>query len=182
MFNRIFCAAIIAIATLVSESHGQPPSPAAQRDAMKKLDFLVGEWKGTSWTEFVPGQRTTSAGTETVQNKLDGLLLVIEGVHRNSGSDKGDIVHHAFGVMSYEEKAKQFRFQAYTSRGQYTEAKAKVGESSLEWGFNIPRFGDVRYTVKIDDKGRWFEIGEVTQDGKEWRKFFEMKLERVPTK
>src|SRR5262245_31732178 len=72
-------------------------APAVQQEAMKKLSFLVGEWKGESWTEFVPGQRHTSTGTESVQRKLGGLLLVIEGVHRRKGGDQeaGEVVHGA---------------------------------------------------------------------------------------
>ena len=40
-------------------AQGQRPSPA-RLEAMKKLDFLVGEWKGEGWNEMVPGQRRTS--------------------------------------------------------------------------------------------------------------------------
>jgi hypothetical protein len=156
-------------------------APAVQQEAMKKLSFLTGEWKGESWTELVPGQRHTSMGTETVQSKLGGLLLVIEGVHRRKGGEKdaGQIVHTAFGVVSYDEKAKRYRFQAYTNGGNYTEAEAKVADEKLEWGFRIPQLGDVRYTITMNEKGQWFEIGELSTDGKQWRKFFEMTLERV---
>jgi hypothetical protein len=31
----------------------------------------------------------------------------------------------------------------------------------------------------VTDKGRWSEIGEMSSDGQQWRKFFEMNLERV---
>jgi hypothetical protein len=179
MFNRSCCVAVIVVAASVAASQAQPPVPAAQRDAMKKLEFLLGEWKGESWTELVPGKRSTSQGTETVQSKLNGLLLAIEGIHRRKG---GEVVHNAFAVVSYDAKAKQYRVQAYTDRGQYTEAQAKVADKRLEWGFTIPQFGDVRYIITVDDKGRWLETGEVSQDGKEWRKFFEMTLERVAPK
>jgi hypothetical protein len=37
----------------------------------------------------------------------------------------------------------------------------------------------VRYTIRLDENGRWFEIGETSSDGSEWRKFFEMTLTRV---
>jgi hypothetical protein len=46
----------------------------------------------------------------------------------------------------------------------------------------VPQFGAVRYTITRDDKGRWFEVGEVSPDGKAWRKFFEMTLEAVKPK
>jgi RNA polymerase sigma factor (sigma-70 family) len=165
-----------------SPSPGQDlKAPAVQQEAMKKLNFLAGQWKGESWTEFVPGQRSASQGTETLQYKLGGLLLTIEGVHRlkTQDSEGGRVVHSAFTVVSYDEKAKRYRFQAYTDRGSYTEAEAKVGDGSLEWGFRIPQFGEARYTIRLNEKGQWFEIGEVSQNGKDWRKFFEMTLDRV---
>ena len=156
-------------------------APAAQREAMKKLDFLEGQWKGESWTEFVPGRRQAAQGTETVRSKLGGLLLTIEGVHRRKTGAKegGPVVHGAFAVVSYDAAAKRYRFQAYTDRGGYTEGEAKVADGSLEWGFRVPQFGEVRYTIKLNDKGQWFEVGEVSRDGKDWRQFFEMTLERV---
>jgi len=155
--------------------------PAVQREAMKKLNFLAGQWKGESWTEFVPGQRSKSVGTETVEIKLGGLLLTLEGIHRRKIGDKvtENIVHGAFAIVSYDDKAKRYRFQAHTDRGNYTEAEAKVGDGQLEWGFRIPHFGEVRYTIRVTDKGQWFEIGEMSSDGQRWRKFFEMTLEPV---
>jgi hypothetical protein len=175
--------ALLLLLTAATGLGQDAKAPAVQQEAMKKLSFLTGEWKGESWTEFVPRQRHTSTGTETVQSKLGGLLLVIEGVHRRKGDGKepGKVVHGAFGVVSYDEKAKRYRFQAYTNRGNYTEAEAKVGDKKLEWGFRIPQFGDVRYTIALNEKGQWFEIGEVSTDGKQWRKFFEMTLARVKT-
>jgi hypothetical protein len=179
---RIWSVAALLLLLNCATGFGQDPkSPAAQQEAMKKLSFLAGQWKGESWTEFVPGQRQLSQGTETVESKLNGLLVVIEGVHQRKNADKGagNVAHHAFAVVSYDEKGKRYRLQAYTDKGNYTEAEAKVGDGKLEWGFSIPKFGQVRYTVTLTEKGQWFEIGEVSTDGKQWRKFFEMTLERV---
>ena len=176
---------IVLLLAGAGSSPGQPPTgPAGQRDAMKKLDFLIGQWKGEGWMEFAPGQRRTFKGTETVQGKLDGLLLAVEGRHLGQlgGEGKEVVVHTAFGLVSYDDKAKRYRFQAFTSRGNYEDAEAKVSEGQFVWGMKVPQFGDVRYTTKLDKKGRWFEVGEVSQDGKEWRKFYEMTLERVEPK
>ena len=187
MSIRIYLVAVLFLAAVVGTSPGQPQpptAPAGQRDAMKKLDFLIGQWKGEGWMEFAPGQRRTFNGIETVQSKLDGLLLAIEGLHRAGAGDKGQqiVVHSAFTVMSYDDKAKRYRFQAFTGGGNYEDAEAKVSDGRLEWGMKVPRFGDVRYTIKLDDKGRWFEIGEVSRDGTTWRQYFEMTLQRVDAK
>ena len=185
MSTRLYWVAVLVLIGVVGSSPGQPPTaPAAQRDAMKKLDFLLGQWKGEGWMEFAPGQRRTFKGTEVVQSKLDGLLLAVEGVHRGQAGDKGKevVVHNAFGLVSYDDKAKRYRFQAFTGRGNYEDVEAKVSERQLVWGMKIPQFGDVRYTIKLDDKGRWLEIGEVSRDGNTWRKYFEMTLQRVDAK
>src|SRR5262249_879334 len=151
---------------------------------MKKLDFLVGEWKGEGWMELGPGQRRTFKGTEIVQMKLDGLLVTIDGLHRGQvgGGGQEVVVHNAFGLISYDDKAKRYRFQAFTARGNHEDTEAKVTDRQLVWGMKIPQFGDIRYTVKLDDQGRWFEVGEVSQDGNTWRKYFEMTLERTKAK
>jgi hypothetical protein len=185
MSTRLAWIAVVLLIGVVKSSPAQPPAaPAAQREAMKKLDFLVGQWKGEGWMEFAPGQRRTFKGTEVVQSKLDGLLLAVEGLHRGQVGDKREevVVHSAFALVSYDDKAKRYRFQAFTGRGNYEDAEAKVTDGQLVWGMKVPQFGEVRYTIKLDDKGRWFEIGEVAQGGKEWRKFFEMTLERVEMK
>jgi hypothetical protein len=151
---------------------------------MKKLDFLVGQWKGEGWMEFAPGERRTFKAMETAQSKLGGLLLTIDGLHRGQLGGKGKevVVHNAFAVVSYDDKARRYRFDAFTAHGNREDAEAKVTDGQLVWGMKIPKFGEVRYTIKLDDKGRLFEIGEVSQDGKAWRKFFEMTLERVKPK
>ena len=185
MSTRLHWVAVFVLTGVVSSSPGQPPTgPAGQRDAMKKLDFLIGQWKGEGWMEFAPGQRRTFKGTEVVQRKLDGLLVAIDGVHRGRIGDKGEevVVHSAFAMVSYDDKANRYRFQAFTGRGSYEDTEAKVSDGQLVWGMKVPQFGDVRYTTKLDEKGRWFEVGEVSQDGKAWRKFFEMTLERVESK
>jgi hypothetical protein len=185
MSIRHHWVAVILLTGFVGSSPGQPPAGAAgQRDAMKKLDFLIGHWKGEGWMEFAPGRRRTFKGTESVQRKLDGLLTTMDGEHRGRVGDKGEevVVHSAFAVISYDDKANRYRFHAFTGQGSSVDAEAKVSDGRLVWEMKIPQVGEMRYTIKLDDKGRWFEIGEVSQDGKAWRKFFEMTLERVESK
>jgi hypothetical protein len=63
----------------------RPPDVEAQRAAMKKLGFLVGEWSGEASVLRGPGQFVQLAQTESTQFKLDGLVLVIEGVWPSQG-------------------------------------------------------------------------------------------------
>jgi hypothetical protein len=183
--HRTWGAGILLLILIVGAAPclGQDPNVATvQREAMAKLEFLKGQWKGESWREFLAGQRTKAQGTETVEGRLDGLILIVEGVHRRLSADQvGEVDHQAFAVISYDEKEKRYRFQAYTGRGGYIDGKAKVTDKRLEWGFRISENTEMRYTITLNDRGQWFEIGEISRDGKEWNKVFEMTLERVKT-
>jgi hypothetical protein len=151
-------------------------TPSVQLSEMKKLNFLVGKWKGEGWIEFGPGQRRTFTETETVESRVGGLVLVIEGLGKNK---EGAVIHDAFAVATYDKEAKVFRWQAYRAAdGSYMNTEAQVTENTLIWGFHDARAGELRFTIKLNEKGQWFEIGEISLDGKTWYKFFEMTLNR----
>lgn len=155
-------------------------SPQAAPDAMKKLDFLVGEWKGEGWIAFGTGERRTFTQSETIQPKLGGLLLQIEGLGKSKDPGKeGAIIHNAFAIVSYDDKAKQIRFHAYTADGRYVDTELKpVQEKTVQWTIPIPG-QTIRFTMNLSEKDQWLETGEFSPDGNKWMKFFEMKLQRV---
>jgi hypothetical protein len=155
--------------------------PAAQIDAMKKISFLVGEWEGDGWTEFVPGQRRTSPIREIVQSKLGGLILIVEGLGKRKNPDKNEevITHNAIGFLYYDDKAKLYRLQSFLADGRSVDAEAGFTDRGFQWAFRAPAGASIRYIVKLTEKGEWFEIGEISLDGKTWRQFHEMTLKRV---
>jgi hypothetical protein len=154
----------------------QAPAPAGL-DAMKKIDFLAGQWQGDGWIEFGRGQRRTFSQNETVQSKLNGLLLVVDGLGKSKDPGReGAIIHQAYAVVSFDDKAKQFRWHAYTADGRYVETELKqVGEKTVQWSIGT----NIRFMMNLSEKDQWLETGEITQDGTNWHKFFEMKLARV---
>jgi hypothetical protein len=68
---------------------------SGQRAETKKLDWLVGQWKGTGWIQMGPQGRKEFTQTETIQGKLDGLVLVIEGQGKSRGWCDGS---YGFGI------------------------------------------------------------------------------------
>lgn len=73
------------LACLVATAVQQPPRAPdvnAQRQAMKRLGFLVGQWQGQGRMLRAPGEWIEFSQTEHGEYKLDGLLLVIEGEGR----------------------------------------------------------------------------------------------------
>lgn len=171
--------AILLLWTWSTPLLAQTPT-TAQREQMKKLDWMVGQWKGESWIEFAPGQRRTNISTESVQSKVGGSVLLIEGLHKGKrpGKDEEVITHDALALLLYDEKAKRYRFLAYTAGQGYGEYEPKLIEGGWQWESQSPS-GRVRFTIKRTDKGEWYEVGELSPDGQTWRQFFEMRLQRV---
>jgi hypothetical protein len=161
---------------------GQEPKPGSpQLEAMKKLHFLVGEWKGEGWTEFAPGQRRTSPISESVQPKLGGMVLLVEGLGKIKvpGKQEEVVTHNALGILSYDHRAKVYRLQTHLATGPSTDAEATFTDDGFQWRFQPSPTMSIRYTVRLTDKGEWFERGEMSQDGKTWRQFHEMTLQKV---
>ena len=149
---------------------------------MKRLDFLLGDWKGEGWIEMGPSGRSTFKQTETVQSKLNGTVVLIEGVGKGKLASTGQegIIHNALAVISYDSRAKKFQFRAYRADGNLVDAEMTTDANTLVWGFREPqRNVEIKYTIKLNDAGQWFEIGEFSMEGKTWRKFFEMTLQRA---
>src|SRR5438552_1038046 len=92
----------------------EPANVAAQRQAMKKLDNWVGQWKGTGWFRSADQKREFSI-SETVQSKLGGLALMVEGVGKAKNSKTGEeiITHNALAIVTYDAKSKSYRFSHY---------------------------------------------------------------------
>ncbi len=165
---------LLALTTL-----GQAQTSAGQSGSeMRKLDFLLGAWEGEGWVIFGPGQRHTAKVRELAQAKAGGAVLLLEGVGKSKleGKEEEVIVHNAFATLWYDREAKRFRIMTWRATGDSIDADIKVGNKSLIWGFPDPRAGQIRFTIKLDEAGRWFEIGESSRDGLTWNKFFEMTL------
>ena len=146
----------------------------AQREAMKKLAFLVGTWSGDAVVTRGPGDTLKVRQTEDVKFKLNGLLLLIEGTGRNP--DTGDAVFNALATISYDDAGGVYRFRAYND-GRYLDTTLKVPEKGFEWGYKAGP-ATVRFVMHLNEKGEWMETGEVSIGTNPPRKTFEMTVRR----
>src|SRR5205809_3487470 len=131
----------------------QTPNIEAQRTAMKKLDFLVGEWSGEASVLRGPGLFVDLSQTEVAEFKLDGLLLMIEGVGRTKPD--GKVALQALGLITFDDVAGVYRGRGYND-GRWLEGDVKLLDDgkSLSWGFTL---GDVstKSIMRINEKGEW---------------------------
>jgi hypothetical protein len=152
------------------------PNIEAQRTAMKKLDFLIGRWAGTARVLRGPGEPVEMIQTEEAQYKLDGLVLLIEGVGRTKSDGKPTL--QALGMITYDDITETYRFRAFND-GRFLETEVKLldGSKGIAWGFV---FGQIKTSsvLRINERGEWTELGEMTIGSQVPRKFMELTVSR----
>ncbi|MEO8371020.1 MAG: hypothetical protein ABI806_17690 [Candidatus Solibacter sp.] len=167
-----FLLFVIAALSLCAQPQSHPDAQVAE---MKKVAFLEGMWKGDGWLMMGPGKREEFVQTERVEYKLGGLVLEIEGVGRKAS---GELVHHALATIAVEADLKTCHFRSYDLQGHFVDAPCRLPQAGVfQWSLELPQ-GQTRYTLRLNAAGQWHEVGEFSRDGKEWRKTFEMTLDK----
>ncbi len=142
----------------------QRPDPGKNREAMKKFDFIVGEWEG-SGKYFRQDGALDFTVTESVTTVLDGTAIKMEGIGKNS---EGEEVHNALGILYLNAQGKA-ELHAFLATGQSTMANIElVDDNGFDWWFEIPDQGKVIYRARFNGD-TWTENGYFqTTDGKEY--------------
>ena len=152
------------------------PDLEAQRAALKKLDFLVGKWSGEARVSRGPGESLELIQTEEAQYKLDGLILVIEGIGKTKTDGKAAL--QALGIVSYDDEGGTYRMRAYND-GRYLETDLKLSENGkgITWGFAL---GDIKTSsiLRMNEKDEWTELTEIAIGSQPARKFMELTVSR----
>lgn len=169
-------AGLVLIGAVPAPSAAQPPpTQPPSLDRMKALSLLVGRWEGGGSIRMGPVEPHRFNGSEVVEEMLGGRILVIEGRHWAENPEQ--LVHHAFAVISWDEKAGHYRFQSHLADGRSGTYQGTLENGAFVWHMEIPNAGRIRYTIRVEE-GVWREVGERQQDGT-WMPFFEMTLNRA---
>lgn len=174
--NGVTAAAILVLAS--SAGSAQVPDPAVTQQAIAQLDFMVGRWRGQAWQQR-GNERIQTRMHEVVERKLSGAVLMVEGrgtVPVPGGEDR--VVHHAFGVISYDPQSKTYSLRSYLATGQYGDFALALVEGGVSWSRDVPG-GKIRNTARYT-ANEWHEIGEFSRDGVTWNQVMEIRLQREP--
>jgi len=152
------------------------PDVEAQRTAMKKLDFLVGKWSGDAEILVGPDAPQELNQTESAEYKLNGLLLVIEGVGQTKSDGKPAL--QAYGIVSYDDATQTYYMRAYND-GRYLETEIILtsdGEG-MSWGFSL---GDIKTSsvLRIDKAGDWTEQHQITIGAQPQRELMQVRVSK----
>jgi hypothetical protein len=152
----------------------ETPNVDDQREAMKKLNFVVGKWSGDALVMRGPGEPMRLRQREEIEYKLDGLVMLIEGAGRNA---EGQVVFQALATIAYDDVTSTYRFRAYND-GHYLDTALTVKPNGFAWGY---AFGPVKINnaMQLDDKGNWVETTETIFGSSPPRKTVQMNLRRL---
>jgi hypothetical protein len=167
-----------AVALAQSQPAGAPPSrdPAvitkAEAEAMARLKWMDGAWRGPAVTQTARGERRVMQ-TERIGPLLGGTIKVIEG---RGFADGRNIGFNAFGVVSYDPFKQAYEFRSY-AQGYAGTFPFEVTPTGYAWSTPAAG-GTVRYTATIKGDS-WNEVGDLIAEGKAPVRIFEMNLKRI---
>jgi hypothetical protein len=165
-----------AVALMAAAAKTQQPSTSnieVQREAMRKLAFLAGHWSGPVTIVRGPGETVHLTQTESVEYKLDGLVLLLEG--RSTGGD-GKAQFAALATIAYDEAAHAYRIRAYNG-GHYLDTEVTVLPDGFSWGFEGGPAHIVN-TMHLTPQGQWQEATDVSMGNNPPRRSVDMLLQQ----
>jgi len=176
-FDFTMAALILALGLHTAALGQGRPDPAkvmaTQQEAMQKLSFMDGIWRGNAWTMLPSGDKHSITQTERIGPFLDGSVKVIEG----RGYDiEGKVTFNAFGTVSYNPATRIYTMHSY-AQGNVGDFVLTPAPDGYVW--EIPAGSmTIRYTATI--KGdTWKEVGDRILPGSQPIRFFEMNLQRI---
>jgi hypothetical protein len=139
---------------------------------MQALAFLVGEWEGEAWMQMGPDRRETVRQHERVEWKAGGEVLLIQG----QGRQGERLVHDALAAIAWDPRQASYVMWTYRAGGGPSTPSIEVAEGRVVWGFDAGG-AKIRFTIRLDEQGRWSETGDRSTDGgATWIPFFGMTL------
>jgi hypothetical protein len=153
------------------------PNLDTQRNAMSKLAFLTGRWSGEASVLRGPGEFADLLQTEEAQFKLNGLLLVIEGVGRMKSDGTSSL--QALGLISFDDASGTYHMRAFND-GRWLETEVKLLDepNAISWGFNLGEIS-TRSVLRINETGEWVEHADITIAGRAPQKLIDLTVRRI---
>jgi hypothetical protein len=144
---------------------------AAQREAMKALDFMDGAWRGKARTDRLPAGfiHTERSGT-----LLDGTVRLVEG---RSYDDKGGTRFNAFATISYDPARRAYVMHSH-AMGYVGDFPLTVRPDGYSWTQPAGPGAVINYTATVHGAD-WREVGERVANGGPPQKVFEMNVHRI---
>jgi hypothetical protein len=175
MFALALIVAPIAVAEPVfAQGAMNEARMSAQREAMKALAMLDGEWRGPEKSLRNDGQWHEMVQAERVGLMLDGTVRVLEG----RGYEKdGKLSFNAFAVISYDPDTKAYTMRSYAG-GWAGDYQIVPNPTGFTWEIQAGPDMKIAYEAIVKD-GVWTETGVRIPKGGAPVKFIEFSVTRL---
>ena len=165
--------AVLSICIILLTIKGIGQVPAEMVDAVKKLQFLEGVWKGQGWILSGDSKQFFNE-TETATIKTGGTLLQIDVFGTDVDNDQ-KIINNGLALVRYDTTKNAYEMDFYQSDGSRATATVYLLKTNIA-EIILSRAGSfTKFVIEIRNK-RWFEQAFSSPDGKNWTQFFEMDL------
>ena len=170
--HKLALAAVLSpLALPAAAQTADPAILQAERDALAKLAWMDGAWRG----EAVTGTGSSAhhvTQTERIGPLLGGTVKLLEGKGFNGN---GSVGFNAFGVISYDPASRRYTLHSY-AQGHAGDFVLTPTDTGYVWEIPLGPM-TIRYTATLQD-GIWTEVGDQIVAGQPPRRFFEMNLRR----
>ena len=167
---RLALAGLLLISGVTAR--GQAPA-----EGLARLDFLVGDWRGTSQGQSGDGTVQRSCIKALNDRYIECRTTV---TYPPQEKNKKGEVHVERSVYSYDKRAKKLRLRQFHGEGfvnSYAETEPLIFETTeIE---NIPSGWRARETYEQLSADSWSERFELAGQGKDFSVYTSSKLERV---
>ncbi len=178
--KALFVSILVALSGAALAQAPASTSPQ-QRQAMEKIAWMAGVWEGASTMDRGPQGQAQNISWERVRRAAGGTALLVEGRHwRRLPEDKrGEVVHDAAALITFDAASGKYRFVAQLADGSYQANEAWMDGDVFVWQTRSPH-GVVRFRISHEAE-RWTERGEFcpAAEGAPCKPFFQMSLARV---
>lgn len=164
----LFLSTAFAVPGQTTKQHNTEP--------MKALNFLVGKWQGKAKYEPGTNQHQEVFWTAHVYYNVGGNILIIDEKGSEIENSKNTTVE-VLVVVYWDSAGKEYPARLFwSSKGGSGSAEGKV---TVQNNTFVLQMKSGRFTVKLNEKGQWLEVGESSNNGGEsWEKMFDMVLSR----
>ncbi|HPI50483.1 MAG TPA: hypothetical protein PLH23_19585 [Hyphomonadaceae bacterium] len=171
-------ALLAAPVVMTPQSFAQGPNNearmSAQREAMKALAMLDGEWRGPAKSLRYDGNWHPMLQAERVGTMLDGTVRVLEG---RGYEESGELSFGAFAVISYNPDTQAYAMRSY-SGGRVGDFPIVPTATGFTWEIQAGPDMKIAYEAIVKD-GVWTETGTRIPKSGEPVKFIEFSVTRL---
>jgi len=156
-----------------------------ERVAMKKLDFVIGQWKGEGWILVGPDQRYPFSVTELYSYRCNGLVVDGEGRFRPQGvpEDAETNIMYGLGMIYFDGPSGEYRMWHCGGTGSgfvFTQKiEIDVERKALHYINKDARGETYKFGFAIDDEGILTARSERQRPDGTWYVSMEFRMRKV---